>query len=316
MMNRISVIIPVYNTGKYIKKCVDSVIAQNYENYEIIIVNDGSTDNSEEVIQDYVSKYPQIIMSFKTENNGLSAARNYGIRKATGDYICFVDSDDYLSNDLFEELKVYMEKSYDLIKYKLISVDEEGSEIARFDGPVFENKSGEEAFNLLYGTDTMLQPAWLYMYKKSFWDEYHFKYPVGKYHEDFAVTTLIMLRAKKVVSTDIYGYNYVQSSHSITRGNEERKKMQRALAMFEHYDYMIDELKNLDISKDTQNNLKIYYTNNIILKVEELGRENRKQYINEIRKRKMTKNIKAKNVKQLMKKIILNISITMYLKLR
>ena len=203
-----------------------------------------------------------------------------------------------------------------MIKYKLVKVDENYNETEKVDGPIFEEKTGEEAFNTLYYQDVMLQPAWLYLYKTEFWKENNFEYPLGKLHEDFALTSLIMLKAKKVASTNVYGYYYYQSSSSITRGNNQQKIMKRALDMLYHYDYMNEKIKEYNISKQTLENLKIYYTNNIILKIEDLNKINQKYYIEEIKKRKILKNIKARNFKQLLKKIILNINIRWYLKLR
>ena len=101
MMNDlISIIIPIYNTEKYLKRCLDSVINKSYENLEIILINDGSTDASEEICKDYLEKDKRI-KYFKKANGGLSSARNYGIKKSTGKYIGFVDSDDVISYDMF-----------------------------------------------------------------------------------------------------------------------------------------------------------------------------------------------------------------------
>ena len=144
-MKLISVIIPIYNTQKYLKKCIDSVESQSYNNIEIILVNDGSTDSSEKIIQPYLQKYENI-KYYKKENGGLSDARNYGIQKATGDYICFLDSDDYIDVNLFSKLQKYLDLDYDMIKYKLVKVDENYNETEKVDGPIFEEKTGEEAF--------------------------------------------------------------------------------------------------------------------------------------------------------------------------
>ena len=95
-MPKISVIVPVYNTEKYIEKCLDSIISQDMKDIEVIVVNDGSTDNSEEIIKKYVEQYPDKVKLYTQVNGGLSSARNYGISKATGKYLCFVDSDDEL----------------------------------------------------------------------------------------------------------------------------------------------------------------------------------------------------------------------------
>lgn len=314
-MKKISIIIPVYNVEKYLQKCLDSVEKQEYKNIEVIVVNDGSEDKSEEIVKKYQEKYYNI-KYFKKENGGLSDARNFGVKYATGDYICFLDSDDYIDERLFSNLGKYLNSDYDMIKYKLIKVDENYNQIESINGPVFENKTGEEAFNILYGKDVMLQPAWLYLYKKSFWCENKFEYPKGMLHEDFARTALIMLKAKKVASCNIYGYYYYQSNSSITRGNNEDKKMVRALDMINHYDYMINKIQEYNLSDFTIENLKIYYTNCIILKIEELSKSNRKIYIKEIKKRRMFKNIKARNFKQLLKKVILKINVNWYLKLR
>ena len=314
-MNLISVIIPIYNVEKYLGKCLDSVENQKYKSIEVILVNDGSTDRSEEIAIRYQKKYSNIKYFYK-ENGGLSDARNFGMKKASGDYICFIDSDDYIDENLFCKLEKYLVSDYDMIKYKLIRVDEKFNAIEKIDGPIFEDETGEEAFNILYGQDIMLQPAWLYLYRKSFLDENKFEYPVGKYHEDFARTALIMLKAKKVASTDVYGYYYYQSETSIMRGNDEQKKLRRAFDMIDHYDYMVKEIDDYEISERTKENLKIYYTNNIILKLEELNEENKKLYKKAIKDREMLKNIKARNIKQFIKKLILNINIEWYLKLR
>lgn len=314
-MKKISIIIPVYNTQKYLDKCLKSVLNQTYNNLEIIIVNDGSKDKSGDIVGEYLKKYDNI-KYYKKENEGLSAARNFGILKSTGDYLCFLDSDDYLDVNLFYSLQKYISLNYDIIKYKLQKVDEKYNKLEIVNGPVFEEKNGEEAFNILYAKDVMLQPAWLYLYRKSFWKENKFEYPVGKLHEDFARTSLIMLKAKKVASVDIIGYYYYQSESSITRGNDENKKMQRALDMLYHYDYMLKIIKGYHLNKITEENLKIYYTNSILLKIEELTNKNKKEFIKKVKKRKIVKNIKARNIKQFIKKMILNINIEWYLKLR
>ena len=102
-MEKISIIIPVYNVEKYLKTCLDSVINQTYQNLEIILVNDGSTDNSGKICEEYKRTNSRIILIHK-KNEGLSAARNTGLGIATGEYISFLDSDDYISNDMLETL--------------------------------------------------------------------------------------------------------------------------------------------------------------------------------------------------------------------
>jgi len=99
----ISIIVPVYNSEKYLKKCLDSLVGQTLSDIEIIIINDGSPDNSQAIIDDYVSRYPEIIRAFSQENRGQSAARNLGISRAAGEFLFFVDSDDYIDTETCEK---------------------------------------------------------------------------------------------------------------------------------------------------------------------------------------------------------------------
>lgn len=314
-MKSVSILIPAYNAEKCIEKCLDSAINQTYKNIEIIVVNDGSIDNSLKIMNDYACKYNRIRI-IDIENGGVSVARNTAIREATGDYICFIDSDDYISDDLLEKLSRYMEEDFDLIKYKLMRVDENGAVIVKLDGPTFECLSGEDAFNLMYDKDVMLQAPCLYLYKKELFIKNNITYPEGRVHEDFSRTIPIMLKAKKMCSTDIYGYYYVQTKKSITRGNNLNVELKKSLDIIYHYDYVIKEIEGYDLDSETKEHVRAYYANNAILEAENLEGLNRKRYISELKKRNVSKNIKARNIKQLIKKIILKININLYLKLR
>ncbi len=103
-MKKVSVIVPVYNVENYITKCLESLVSQTLQDMEIIIVNDGSTDNSQQIIDNFVKKYPEKIKAFIKDNGGLSDARNFGIDRAIGEFIGFVDSDDYVTPTMFEQM--------------------------------------------------------------------------------------------------------------------------------------------------------------------------------------------------------------------
>ena len=123
------------------------------------------------------------------------------------------------------------------------------------------------------------------------------------------------MKADKVASVDVFGYNYVQTQKSITRGNSEIT-YKRALDLLYFYDEMVKKIKEYKISEKSKEDIKIYYTNCIILEVNNLKGKEQKQFIKEIRKRKLANNIKARDVKQFIKKILLKINIKLYLKLR
>lgn len=313
---KISIIVPIYNVEKQLERCIKSLVEQGSEKLElqIILVNDGSTDNSGKIAKEYSEKYDNIEY-FEKENGGVSETRNFGVQYAVGDYITFVDSDDYVSKNLYKQLLPYMQENYDIVKIQIAKVNENEEIIDRNNSPKFENKTGEEAFDILYKTDVMTDVAWAYIYRKEFYISNNFKFAKGIYYEDFGLIPLIVLKAQKVASTNIGCYNYVQTENSLTRGSNS-KISQKANDLFKHYDNMLKCIENYNVSSTSKDNMKIYYTNCIILETNNLKGKARKDFIKQIRKRKMTKNIKARNIKQLIKKIILNLSIELYLKIR
>ena len=110
-MYKVSVIVPVYNTEKYLKKCLDSLVHQTLKEIEIILINDGSTDNSQKIIDEYVLKYPKLFKVFSQKNSGQAVARNLGIKNSKGEFIAFADSDDYLEIDAYEKAYNYAVKN-------------------------------------------------------------------------------------------------------------------------------------------------------------------------------------------------------------
>lgn len=314
----VSIIIPVYNTGKHIERCLNSIVSQTKKiDLEVIIINDGSTDDSESVIKRYIENHKGIlnIKYYSKENEGVAQTRNFGIEKAISDYIMFVDSDDYIEPKTLEILEKYIEQDIDLIKFKLQRVDENDNIIEKVDGPVFDNVTGQEAFNKLYGEDVLLDSPCVYAIKKKLFTENNFKFQ-GRYHEDFGLIPFIILTAKTVISIPEYLYKYVQAPDSITRTEDYEKTIKKMEDVLFHYDNMLKTLEILDLEETTKENVKIYYTNAIILKLQELKEENQNQYIKEIQKRKMYKNIKPRNLKQLIKRLLLKWNVKIYLKYR
>ena len=317
-MPKISVIIPVFNAEKYIEKCLDSVMRQTKkEEIEIIVINDGSTDESDSVIKSYIKNNlaESTIKYFLKENEGVAKTRNYGIKKAKGEYILMVDADDYILETTVEKLFPYIENKIDLIKFKLQRTDENGNILEKVNGPIFEQISGSEAFNKLYSEDILIDSPCVYAINRDFFIKNNFEFS-GTYHEDFGLMPLIIVAAKTMVSIPYYLYQYVQASNSITRNDDYEKTIKKMDDVIIHYDNMIETIKGMPLDELTIENIKIYYTNAIILKLEELNKKDKKKYIKEIKKRKMLKNIKIRNFKQLIKKIILNINIKLYLKMR
>ncbi len=198
MNNLISVIVPVYNVEKYIRKCLESILNQTYTNLEIIIVNDGSTDQSLSICREFADRDSRIILIDK-ENGGLSSARNSGLDIATGDFIAFVDSDDYLDSCMYEKMIFRMEsENLDLVECG-VNIDF-GSYIESFMSFPFSLLSGKEALkkqlNCWNFNEMPRIAVWSKLYKKDFWQVRRF--PIGKVHEDYMLTCEALYLANSI----------------------------------------------------------------------------------------------------------------------
>lgn len=298
---KFSIVIPVYNVEKYIDKCLNSVLNQTYEDFEVIIVNDGTKDNSQKIIDKYVN-IDKRFKCFKKENGGLSDARNYGVKYAKGDYLVFIDSDDYVSEDYLNQVNMVLteEKNIDVVKIKLIIVNEEGKELRREDGL---NKNGNVEFSELVSLE-FLEPAWSYIYNLNFWNKNKFEYSKGKYHEDFGLTPEILVKAKNIYYLDYYSYYYVQRPQSIMSSNSNEKIIKKAYDMLEQYDRLIG------ITPSKKENTKIYksfLSNALISKSNTLKGNDKKIYIKELNKRNVLDYILTDTFKRKIKKMVLKI---------
>ena len=312
-MAKISVIIPVYNTAKYLKKCLESIVNQEFKNLEIIIVNDGSTDNSEEIIKEFQEKYQ--IKYYSKDNTGVADTRNLGVKVAKGKYICFLDSDDYLELDLFSKLEKYIDKDIDIIKYKMQTVNEKNEITQKLNGPVFDECLGEKAFSILNTADQYIDVPCAYLFRTQYFKDNKYTFKKDTQHEDFGLIPLVLVNAKTFVSTNIYGYNYLQTDNSITRNTNYKKIKKRVFDCLIHYNNMLNNIETFEISKKSKMEVKRFYTNAILLKAKELSKEDKSIYILELKKRKVYKNIFANNITQFFKRYILMCNIGIYLKL-
>ncbi len=220
----ISVVVPVYNVEKYLEKCINSILNQTFKNYELILVDDGSTDKSGKICDDYLKKNSQIKLIHK-KNGGLSDARNAGIVIALGEYITFVDSDDYLDS---EYLKVMYEMainySADLVMCGSQNVYEnKKNNLIKNENIVSEVISKEQAYKkilLQEGTDVS---ACRKLYKTKIFKENEILYPVGKLYEDIQIIDKIVENSSKIVITNYIGYYYLQRTGSIMYGGISEK---------------------------------------------------------------------------------------------
>ena len=245
LLIKLSIIIPVFNAENTLKRCLDSVLQQKDDELEIVVINDGSKDLSDEIMQEYKLKYPEIISYYKKQNTGVADTRNYGIEKAKGKYIMFLDSDDYIDIHLYNIIKQYIERDIELIKFKLQRVDENNNIIEKVTGPIFEKTTGEEGFKYLYASDVLLDSPCVYVMKKDIFIRNKLLFNVGTEHEDFGLIPFVIVLARSMISIDFYGYQYVQSNGSITRNNDYNKTKKKAYDALKQYDEALIKIQQI-----------------------------------------------------------------------
>ncbi|MCI9559123.1 MAG: glycosyltransferase [Lachnospiraceae bacterium] len=215
-MIKISVIIPVYNVENYLKRCIESVIKQTYKNLEIILVDDGSTDHSADICDEYAQKDKRIIVIHK-KNGGLSSARNAGIGIATGDFIGFVDSDDYISENMYRNLLALILKgNYDISVCGICRTDGKRKWIKR-DRSIVTYKRDEYLKKILkINSHDPNHFACNKLYKKELFEDSTVRYPESLTCEDVEGTFRIILKSKKIIESKWVGYYYWINPESIT----------------------------------------------------------------------------------------------------
>ena len=217
--NLISIVIPVYNVEKYLKRCVDSILAQTYKNFEIILVDDESPDNCPQICDEYAKRYKNIsVIHLKNLTPGASEARNTGIELAKGKYITFIDSDDYVHNSILEVLKTTLEDnkvSLSMCSYKKVddSFSFKEGEFIKEETFVISDFS---AMNLLVDDQTT-SAVWGKLYDINLFKEVRF--PIGKHNEDMFTTPLLYKKALQIATSSQELYFYNQEGESLCRSD-------------------------------------------------------------------------------------------------
>lgn len=247
---KLSIIVPVYNVSKYLAKCLDSLLSQDLKSdeYEIIVVNDGSTDNSGDIAQQYADKYSNIIL-IKQENQGLSGARNTGIRLAKGKYIQFVDSDDYLEPNVLKNLVDKMDADkLDILRFNYQNVNERYEVYEPYkEHKPFVDYRDEVCDGLMFLTERLGYGcyAWQFVIKSELLRCTENLFKVGIYFEDTEWTPRIITHANRVTSTDLMVYNYLLRRGSITNSVSIEKKRK----VLEDKFLLIESLKEKMVDK-------------------------------------------------------------------
>jgi len=230
MKYKVAVIVPVYNVEMYLKQCLDSLVNQSLKELQIIVVNDGSKDNSQQIISEYANKYPNLL-SLTKANGGLSDARNYGLKYVEAEYLTFLDSDDYVELDMYE-------KMYDLAKKNdsqlvICDVQYEFSDHSfKVDGVNF--KANQEIEKAIFISPLF---AWNKLYASDFFLENKFLYPKDLWYEDIPVTLRIFSLTNKISYLNEAMVHYRQRTGSIMASKSDKRMFDIFKQLLDVYEY-------------------------------------------------------------------------------
>lgn len=309
MQPKISVIIPAYNVENYIEKCVNSILEQSFTDFEILLVDDGSKDNTPKICDDLAMKDSRITVIHK-KNGGPSEARNFGMDKSNGKYFVFIDGDDLVDKEYLQEL------------YRLITI-EDGIDIAFVKGVFFgENtlpKGSEPTLSEVTATESIVRKMclregyghapWGKLFRAELWKD--FEYPVGKLYEDYLTTYRILAKARKIAYSDAKMYFYIQHNESIMHMKCSEKTLfaldvadQETEFMLKIWPNISDEILSLYVSVYLKNLQQILNTGfDVFPEYQERIKKNVKKYAGCLLKsKKIRRNDKVKILSFLMGK--------------
>lgn len=303
-MPKFSIVIPVYNVEKYIGKCLDSVINQTYQDYEVIVIDDGSTDKSKKIVKEYDVKL------IESNHVGVSEARNIAIKKAKGEYLVFLDSDDWWDKDLLKKLATSSKNSPDLIRFQMRTVTDT-NEKTDYVEESFTNKSGEEAFSLVTKFH-FVDAACCYAIKRAYYEKEKFSFAKDRVHEDYGLMPLIIIKAASVNCISYVGYNYFRRTNSIMNTPNYEWTKRKVNDFYYHYLFLSNEIEKVNVNTKI---FKSFIANSMLLKICELNRKDYKAYKKKLNEINIYDNLISDTLPRKVKKVLLRISPRIYYKI-
>lgn len=275
----LSIIIPIYNVRRYLKKCIESVIEQNSMNYELILIDDASTDNSLEIAKEYGNKYNVRIIA-KERNKGLSDTRNIGIREATGEYILFLDSDDYIESTAVEVIQsvIINQKFPDIIYFGFYEAkDGSDNTVLKYGYKSGKNRkyTGVEFAKSELSKRTLYPAACFGIYKRNFLIENNLFFKVGILHEDELWTPQVVLKAKTIFTSDYAYYHYIKRENSITTKKDKSKNGIDLIEICKELDSLLKRINDQELYRLMNNHIAMVYMKAMSIgKMYEKGKKN------------------------------------------
>lgn len=275
----VSIIVPIYNVEQYLDDCINSIINQTYKKIEIILIDDGSTDNSRLICNKFY-KLDSRIKIITKENGGLSSARNSGILECTGEYIFFVDSDDTIELNTIEKFISYLDGDEDIVAGNGIRINQDNEEYKIIKTNLKGVFTGIEYITKRIKSNTYNPAVWLNLYSSKLIKDNNFLFKEGRLHEDEEWTPKVFIKANKVKYLDSINYNYKIRDNSISNCKNKTKNALHILKTCNELEsYFKENVKDINLRTILNSHLAYIYLGAIYL-----GKLYRNEYRKEYKK--------------------------------
>lgn len=249
-MKKVTIVVPIYNSERYLEKCLDSILKQTYQDFEILTVNDGSRDRSLEILEKYKKKYPEKIIVINQENKGVAQTRNESIQRANGEYIMFIDDDDYIDEDYIEKFIIEAEKNnYDIVLGGYRRITEELK--------VLKTKKLDD----VEWSKFIIMAPWAKIYKKNYLIKNNINFLQSNIGEDVFFNLKAMNFSDRIKIIDYVGYNWFYNTKSVS--NTIQKNITK-LDVYKLLNSSYNMLKNAEILEKKYELIMTYFTRYII----------------------------------------------------
>lgn len=251
----ISIIVPVYKVEKYLNNCIQSILHQTYKDFELLLIDDGSPDASGRICDDW-AEHDKRIRVFHKKNGGLSDARNYGIDRANGEYILFIDSDDSILNDALEEFVHVIDssnKEIDIVvagaPYRICEDENSNGHKIAQNQSIIEYLTGADYLKKYVSTSSYNIMVCNKLYRREFLMKNSLRFEKGFLHEDELFTPIVLLKAQSVISFNMRFYNYLMRAESITTQSNKLKNVESIYKIVKKLDDVYDKIYDLELRK-------------------------------------------------------------------
>lgn len=300
-MKKLSIIVPVYNVEKYVEECIESLLAQNLDSIEILVIDDGSKDNSINIVKGFDDSRLKV---YQKENGGLSSARNYGLERAEGEYVCFIDSDDFIKgNDsfkiLYENAKT---EDLDILTgiFSWYYSEDNIRKDSRCEALISDKPmEGKEYLKKALQVDGYIAIACTQLYKREFLKSNNLEFKEGIFHEDEQFTPRALLKANRVNVTDLNFYMYRQREGSIMSAPKNLKRVDDIYSIFNDLAAVIDRETDEELKREFRSyivDLILKYA--YIFRLKKVPKEFKRRYDYSILNKNVMIKLKIFNIKE------------------